>query len=123
MPTKNIPHKIQSATCGELLELMDGKTYPVSIVIGDPILPTKGHYHRDHDEIYICMQGTITLDLFNQQTNQRSSIILEKYESLVVAKRIHHRIIDSEPGSILLAISIPGWTPEGQRLSETLGYK
>lgn len=113
-------NKIKSEHCGDLLELLDGKDYPVSIVIGEEMQPTEGHYHISNDEIYICLDGRITLKLYTPSTKTIEQIELNKYESIVIKKGVHHRIIGTDKGSKLITISIPGWSKEGDMLSEII---
>ncbi len=112
--------KIESEMCGELIEVIDGKDCPVSIVVGDPIDKTNGHYHSDSDEIYICSGGQITVELYDPKTVSKESVTLTKFETLYIEKGVHHKVVESSAEAILIAVSIPGWKKETEFISNIL---
>jgi mannose-6-phosphate isomerase-like protein (cupin superfamily) len=118
---KDIPI-IDSFCCGSLEELFNGREIGnnLSIVIGNNIQPTKGHYHTHNDEIYICLKGSMTVRIYSPISKKIEDFILEEDETIFIGRNTHHKIISASVDSKFIAISNPFWEKEYEFLSDKI---
>jgi mannose-6-phosphate isomerase-like protein (cupin superfamily) len=66
-------------------------------------LGKKGHYHR-YAELYCLLSGSVTFDLWDQGSDEKIRILLEKNDILLIPAGLVHRAYGSA-GSVLLGSS------------------
>jgi len=67
---KDHVHK-KSGTCGDLVEVLSPGEYErLDVAIASDIKDTNGHFHAGFDEIYLMMEGGITLRLYDPEADR-----------------------------------------------------
>jgi mannose-6-phosphate isomerase-like protein (cupin superfamily) len=115
-------HKIvETTTCGPIREILSLGEYPAfDLAMAIDLQPTKAHFHQTFDEIYLVIDGTITLKLFNPATEKHEEFELISNELCIITKGIHHQIIQSSKVNRLCVISSPRWVAEDEHLSSAI---
>ena len=104
---------IDTGTCGVLKEVLGlDAGLPLTIVIADDIGPTKAHYHKDFTEIYMVLDGTISLKLLDPESGTIREETISANELCAIGKGIHHVITSATPKNRLCVIAVPGFTGE-----------
>jgi mannose-6-phosphate isomerase-like protein (cupin superfamily) len=91
----NKDHKvIETETCGQIRELLSGGEQPgLDLALALDIRPTKAHFHKMFDEIYLVLDGVLTLQTYDPSTGSRKNYELQANELCVVTRGVHHQII------------------------------
>ena len=111
-------HVKTSAVCGEIIEILSSRDYPqLNIAMVINIKPTQAHYHMSVEEIYFVIDGCITLGLYDPRKDQFTEQVLEAHELMVVAPGIHHKVLAASESNRLSVISIPGFDPNDEHIS------
>lgn len=110
----------QSPYCGEIREILSSAEYSPDIALAINIKPTTAHFHLGFDEIYFVLDGFITLKLYNSETKEIMEQQLESNELCVITKGIHHRIVKASPENRLCLITVPGFDPTDEHLSDII---
>ena len=110
----------QSPYCGEIREILSSAQYSPDIALAINIKPTTAHFHLGFDEIYFVLDGFITLKLYNSETKEIMEQPLESNELCVITKGIHHRIVKASPENRLCLITVPGFDPTDEHLSDII---
>jgi mannose-6-phosphate isomerase-like protein (cupin superfamily) len=111
----------ESPTCGELREILIGNDYPfLNVAIAQDIEPTKAHYHKQFDEIYFVLDGSMTLKLFDPATEKIWTQKLGANELCVISKGIHHELTEASEKNRLCVITVPGFDASDEHLSDKI---
>lgn len=111
--------KIQTDACGALRGVIsEADRAGIDIVMAVDIRPTKGHYHGAMTEIYMVVDGTISLKLYDPASGQRWCETLGPNELCIIPKGIHHVITAASTPNRLYVISLPKFA--GETLSDKL---
>lgn len=106
----------QTPTCGEIWEILQGE-YSPGIAVAMNIGQTKAHYHTKFDEIYLVLDGDLTLNLYDPETGKTTEQKLTSNELCVITKKIHHKIIEASGNNRLCVITVPGFDVRDEHLS------
>jgi mannose-6-phosphate isomerase-like protein (cupin superfamily) len=114
-------HIVQTPTCGELREILrDGEFRGLDLAVASNIKSTKAHFHRNFDEIYFVMDGSITLLTYDPNAGTKSEHILVANELCVLPRGTHHRISEASESNRLCVLSVPKWDGADEHLSDAL---
>lgn len=112
-------HVKASPVCGEIIEILSSRDYPrLDIAIVIDIGPTVGHFHKSFEEIYFVLDGRITLCLYDPKAERFEKHKLEAHELMVIAPGIHHKVIAASAKNRLAVISVPGFDPSDEEMSD-----
>lgn len=112
---------VQSATCGEVHEILQRGEYgPFSVAILFQIKPTTAHFHLTFDETYFVLDGEITIELYDPISKKRSTLTLQANELCVITKGIHHKVIKASEQNRLCVIASPPFVREDEHPSDIL---
>lgn len=112
-------HIKMSPVCGEIIEILSSRDYPrLDIAVVLDIRPTQAHYHRGFEEIYFVLDGSVTLGLYDPGTNKFSEHLLETHELMVIAPGVHHKVIAASEQNRLSVLSLPGFDPRDEHISD-----
>jgi oxalate decarboxylase/phosphoglucose isomerase-like protein (cupin superfamily) len=104
--------------CGPLTEILGNKPVPVSIALVENIRTTVPHYHRDLDEVYFVLQGTIGVRLFDPDSGTSTDIRLGKHEACVIPRGTHHQVVCSSEENLLCALCVPQFNRQDDHTSD-----
>ncbi len=105
----------------QVYELLTNEDYKdASIAITRNCFATKGHYHTTFDELYLLLEGTITLQVIDTKSGQIKEVLMRENDICVVPKNMHHRIDNASEKNVLCVISLPGWRMDDEIPSELL---
>ncbi len=115
-------HKIiENDTCGQIREILSGGEHPnFDLAIAIDIHPTKAHFHKNFDEIYFVLDGSITLKTFDPSNGAREEQQLCANELCLIAKGVHHQITQCTQQNRLCVISTPRWMAADEHLSNLI---
>jgi len=112
--------EINSKRCGRLLEIFNIQgNQNLSAIIIEDVVETLGHYHTNTDELYFCLDGTIQVKIYTPSSQVKKTYTLDKYDSLLIKKDVHHKIIDAT-GASLLAVCFSGWEENSEFESDVI---
>lgn len=112
---------IPTGTCGDFVEILRGGEYEkLDLGIVLDIQATKGHYHKQADEVYFVLDGEISVDLFNPSNNTKQTVTLGSNELCVIKAGTHHKIHSTSKTNRVCVITIPRWDKDDEYLSEVL---
>ena len=113
-----------SPLCGEIREILRDRDYdPLSIAVVENIRNTTAHFHEGFEEIYFVLNGSLTLQLFDPDTDRVWEETLGRegqYEPCVVPKGIHHKVIEASPENALCVVCIPPFDMADEHESERI---
>jgi len=120
MLRKRAHHHIKmSPICGEIIEVLSSRDYPrLDIAVVQNIRTTKPHFHLGFEEIYFVLDGCITLGLYDPCTDKFSEHLLESHELMVIQPNIHHKVIAASSQNRLIVVSVPGFNPNDEHVSD-----
>lgn len=105
----------------EMREVLDKNNYgPAGMAIAVDLKNMKGHYHKTFDEIYYLLEGNLEVKCYEPESGKTWTEHLEKGDTLVVPKGIHHAIPKASSENKLMVISIPPWYAEDENPSEEI---
>jgi mannose-6-phosphate isomerase-like protein (cupin superfamily) len=111
----------QSPTCGEIRELLLGDAYPfLNIAVAQDIRPTRAHFHKGFDEIYFVLDGRLRLRFYEPDADRTWELELGGNELCVIPKGVHHVVVESSEANRLCVITVPGFDPADEHLSDRL---
>ncbi len=111
----------QSPTCGELREILIGNDYPfLNIAIAQDIKPTIAHYHKEFDEIYFLLDGSMNLKFFDPVSDKVWTQKLSADELCVINKGIHHKVTEVSDKNRLCVITVPRFDGSDEHLSDRI---
>ncbi len=118
----NKDHKIiETDTCGQIREILSGGEHPtLDLAVAIDIHPTKAHFHKTLDEIYLVLDGVVTLKTFDPSSGRREERQLQANELCFITKGIHHQITQSSEKNRLCVISTPRWVANDEYLSDSI---
>lgn len=112
---------IQSTTCGSLIELIrDGELECFDLAMLEDIKSTVPHYHLKMDEVYLILDGEITLVLYDPDGKSKRTVVLKKNEFCVIPKRVHHKIEHGTDGNRMCVMNIPKYDSQDEHHSAVL---
>lgn len=110
-----------SPVCGKLFEILTNRDNPdIDIAMVYDIQPTTAHYHLGFQEIYLVLDGMVHLELYNPESDLVSNTTLGPNELIVFKPGIHHRVIDASEKNRLCVISLPGFNPADEHVSDKM---
>jgi len=110
---------VKNDFCGELLEILNRSENPeLSIITLKNTKPTISHYHKNSQEIYWILEGSITLLLHDNSNNRTWKQILNEGDLFIVKNKIHHKINKSSGKNKICVISFPMWKKEDECKSD-----
>lgn len=110
-----------SPTCGEMHDILAEKDDPhVNIAVAFNIRNTQAHYHLSFEEIYFVLEGTIQLKLYDPTQDKVWVQELAANELIVLAPGVHHGIVQASEKNRLCVITVPGFDPEDEHLSDKI---
>lgn len=111
----------QSPICGELREILIGDEFPfLNIAVADNIKPTKGHFHKEFDEVYFVLDGYIGLKLYDPKIDRICAEYLGANELCVISKGVHHEVTEASDTNKLCVISVPQFHSGDETLSDKI---
>jgi mannose-6-phosphate isomerase-like protein (cupin superfamily) len=111
----------QSPTCGELREILIGNDYPfLNIAVAQDIKPTIAHYHKEFDEIYFVLDGSMNLKFYDPVTEKVWTQKLAADELCVIGKGIHHKVTEASDRNRLCIITVPRFDGSDEHLSDKI---
>ena len=115
------PSGQRTPTCGEIREILIGNDYPyLNIAIAQDIKPTRAHYHKEFDEIYFVLDGSMNLKFFDHVTEKTWTQQLGADELCVIGKGIHHKVIEASDKNRLCVITVPRFEESDEHLSDKI---
>jgi mannose-6-phosphate isomerase-like protein (cupin superfamily) len=109
----------ETKCCGNLSEILtkrDDKFVGVAIAVN--IQPTLPHFHMSFDEIYLVLDGMITLDLYDPNHQTYLACDLGANELCIITRGIHHRISKSSNTNRLCVITNPAFQADDEHPSD-----
>jgi len=113
---------IQSSTCGALFEVLSGPDVTPTIAMVRDIRVTVPHYHREFEELYFVLEGTLTIRLYEPDIERMSDVELRKHELCVIPRGVHHQVIRSSYENLLCALSVPHFDKDDEHRSDVGGW-
>lgn len=115
-------HQIKTSPfCGEIHEILTNKDNPkIDIAMVFDIKPTTAHFHENFEEIYFVIDGTVTVAFYDPAVKEISHAVLGANELIVFAPGVHHRVISVSEKNRLCVISLPGFDPNDEHLSDKI---
>lgn len=111
----------ECAYAKEMREVLDKDNYgPVGLAIAVDLKEMKGHYHKTFDEIYYLLNGNMNVKFYDPDGGKTWTEHLEKGDTMVIPKGIHHAIQNSSPENKLMVMSIPPWYAEDENPSDEI---
>jgi mannose-6-phosphate isomerase-like protein (cupin superfamily) len=110
----------QADYCGEIREILSGSGNVPDIAVALDIEPNIAHYHTTFDEVYFVLDGKLNLQFFDPVTGEFTQQRLEANELCVIAKGIHHKIIESSKINRLCIITVPHFNSNDEHPSEAI---
>jgi mannose-6-phosphate isomerase-like protein (cupin superfamily) len=92
----------------------------VAVAVSFNIPPSKAHYHKGFEEIYFVLDGSITLKLYDPQTEKIWTQNLAANELAAITAGIHHQILESSPSNRLTVLSYPPFDPTDEHFSDKI---
>jgi mannose-6-phosphate isomerase-like protein (cupin superfamily) len=120
---KKKEHHIQVASpfCGQLLVVSTPSDNPkVDMAIAIDIKPTQAHFHKNFQEIYVVLDGELTLELYDPKTDKISKVTLQANELVMIPPGVHHGIVEASKHNRLQVLCVPGFDPEDEHKSDKL---
>jgi mannose-6-phosphate isomerase-like protein (cupin superfamily) len=104
---------------GAIIEVLSSQKSPgLDIAVVLNIKATRAHYHIGFEEIYFVLDGYITLGLYDPKADNFSEVVLETHELMVIKPGIHHKVVAASMKNRIAVISLPGFDPNDEHLSE-----
>lgn len=105
----------------EMREVLDKDNYgPVGMAIAVDLKQMKAHYHKTFDEIYYMLEGSLDLKLYDPEGGKTWTDHLDKGDTLVIPKGLHHEITSASAGNKLMVMSIPPWHADDENPSDVI---
>lgn len=110
--------------CGPLTEIFGtAKPVPVSIALLENIRTTEPHYHRELEEVYFVLEGTVGVRLYDSETGEATDVKLSQYEACVIPRGVHHQVVCSSERNLLCALAVPQFNREDDHPSDAAGWQ
>lgn len=84
------------------------------------IKPTKAHFHLGFEEIYFVMDGILMVEFYDPAEDKISLLELGANELMVFTPGVHHRVVSASEKNRLCVISLPGFDPRDEHLSDKI---
>lgn len=110
----------QSPTCGEIREILRGGEWSPNIAMALDLRPTVAHWHATFDEIYLVLDGSLDLRLFDPATGERRTVVLGANELCVIPRGTHHQVVAATEKNRLCVITTPHFNPADETVSSEL---
>lgn len=105
----------------EMREVLDKENYgPVGMAIAVDLEQMKAHYHNTFDEIYYMLEGSIDLKFYDPDNDKTWTDHMEKGDTLVIPKGLHHGITSASAENKLMVMSIPPWHADDENPSDEI---
>ena len=112
---------VNTPTCGEIREILRGGEFKgLDLAIASNIGVTKAHFHRNFDEVYFVLDGSLTLQTFEPSTGKRMEQTILANELCVIPRGTHHKISAASGVNRLCVLSVPQWSAKDEHLSDAL---
>lgn len=113
---KNSDQKvIKSKTCGDLIQILESKSSPISFVLSRNLKPTKGYIHKKSYEYYYVISGNLTIDVVGVD-GVKKRVLLNEGELLEIEPDEFHEVVQSSEENEVAVICNPPWSSEDQYL-------
>ena len=106
---------IKSKTCGDLVQVLENKEAPISVVVSKDLKPTKGHLHKRSHEFYYVVSGFLTIDI-TLENGKKKRVVLGEGELIAIDPNEFHEVVQASDKNEVIVICDPPWTSEDQYL-------
>ncbi len=103
-----------SPTCGMIREILHGGEWSPNIAMAIDLRPTVAHSHATFDEIYLVLDGSLSLRLSDPSDGITQTITLSSNELCVIPRGIRHQVIAATPQNRLCVITTPQFDPSDE---------
>lgn len=111
----------QTATCGEIHSVLSKADYQgLNIALAPNIHQTHPHYHKGFDEIYLVLDGTLLLRLFDPAEDKFTEVRLGPNELCVITRGVHHVVAEASEHNRLCVLTVPGFDVTDEHPSDKL---
>lgn len=109
-------HQIKfSPLCGQISEILTNQDFAhLDIAMAENIKATQGHFHKTFTEIYLVVDGWVTLRLFDPKLVEKKDVTLRANELAVIPPGVHHSLVDFSESNRLFLICAPGFNVEDE---------
>jgi len=112
---------IDNPLCGTIHNILRKSDFEgTNVAIAIDIRPTKAHYHQTFEEIYLVLDGSLTLALHDPANNSTREVELQANELCLINKGLHHVIKSASPKNRLCIITHPHFDPADETPSHIL---
>lgn len=112
---------VATPTCGELREILgSGDCEKLDLAVAINLRPTKAHFHSTFEEIYLVLDGSMTLVTYEPGAGKIEEQQLSANELCIIPQGTHHRISTASENNRLCVISVPHWRADDEELSDKL---
>jgi mannose-6-phosphate isomerase-like protein (cupin superfamily) len=112
---------IDNPLCGTIHNILRKSDFEgVNVATAIDIRPTTAHFHKTFEEIYLMLDGTLTLALHDPADNSTREVKLEANELCLIPKGLHHVIKSASPTNRLCIITHPHFDPADEIPSNVL---
>ena len=112
---------VRTATCGEIREILrDGEFKGLDLALALNIGRTTAHFHKDFDEIYLVLDGSITLQTYEPLARISREQSFSANELGIIPRGTHHKISAASEVNRLCILSLPGWCAADEHASDVL---
>jgi len=113
-------HHVTTPFCGDLIEVLRGESPIPDLAVLEDLKPTEGHYHRGFHEIYLVLDGEISLRLYDPSSGTESRERLGKHEVCVIPPGVHHKVDSTSEGTRMCVVTVPKFDREDEKASDRL---
>ena len=110
----------QSPTCGEIREILRGGEWSPNIAMALDLRPTVAHWHATFDEIYLVLDGSLEVRLFDPADGTRRTVTLAANELCVIPRGTHHQVTSASEKNRLCVITTPRFDSADEIVSEEM---
>ena len=111
---------VKSPFCGDLIEVLRGRSAIPDLAVLVDVKGTTAHFHRGFDEVYLAMEGSFTLRLFDPGASRESEHTIGRHEACVIPRGVHHQIMQASMTNRLCVICVPHFDPGDEIPSDVL---
>ena len=98
---------VKSPFCGDLIEILRANESAPDIAVLVDVRPTLAHFHAGFDEVYLVLDGSLTVRLFDPTAKETTQHVLSAHEACVIPKWVHHQISNASFHNRLCVLCVP----------------